>query len=159
MHGFKICGILLLLICGILSGVLFAAFERRKCRQAQGFVALLRYVRLQVECFSQPVAKILAHCDGQILTDCGTESVALADFSALLADTRLYLPEEFCRLLHDFGRQLGGSYRAEQLRCCDYYLERIVPLCDRMRGELPKRERMALILPMAMAALLVLMLL
>ena len=63
------------------------------------------------------------------------------------------------RMPHFQVKQNGGSYRAEQLRCCDYYLERIVPLCDRMTGELPKRERMALILPMAMAAILVLMLL
>ena len=159
MHGFKIFGVLLLLGCGVLSGVLLVSFERRKCRQAQGFVALLRYVRLQVECFSLPVARILEHCDGRILMDCGAEVGSLGDLSALLTDTRLYLPEEFCRLLADFGGQFGGCYRAEQLRCCDYYLERMIPLCDRMRGELPKRERMALILPMAVAAILVLTLL
>lgn len=159
MHYFKAMGILLLLLCGVLAGLAFAAFERRRCRQAEGFVALLRHIRLQIECFSLPVDKILNNCDGQVLLNCGVESTDLSDFSALLSSTRLYLPEEFCTLLSDFGAQLGGCYRAEQLRCCDYYLERIIPLCDRMRGELPKRERMVLILPMAVAAMLVLMLL
>lgn len=159
MHGFKILGVALLLGVGVLSGLAFAAFERRRCRQAEGFVALLRYIRLQIECFSMPVCKILESCDGQILVDCGVEAEALTDFSALLTGTRLYLPEEFCRLLSDFGAQLGGCYRAEQLRCCDYYLERLTPLCDRLRGDLARRERMVLLLPMAVAAILVLMLL
>lgn len=159
MRGFKIFGVLLLLGCGMLSAALWVAFERRRCRQAQGFVALLRYVRMQVECFSLPVARILERCDGQILTDCGVEAELPGDLSALLTGARLYLPEEFCRLLADFSGQLGGCYRAEQLRCCDYYLERMIPLCDRMRGELPKRERMALTLPMAVTAILLLMLL
>lgn len=159
MHYFKVIGILLLLLCGVLVGVAFAAFERRKCRQAEGFVALLRHIRLQIECFSLPVGKILDNCDGQILLDCGVEATELPDFPALLGGTRLYLPEEFCQLLTDFGGQLGGCYRAEQLRCCDYYLERLIPLCDRLRGELQKRERMVLILPMAVAAILILMLL
>lgn len=159
MQGFKILGVAILLACGVLFGLTLAAFERRRCRQAEGFVALLRHIRLQIECFSVPVCKILESCDGQILLDCGVEAEDLDDFSALLSGTKLYLPEEFCRLLSDFGAQLGGCYRAEQLRCCDYYLERLIPLCDRMRDDLLRRERMVLLLPMAVSAILVLMLL
>ena len=159
MHYFKVIGIVLILCCGVLGGLAFAAFERRRYRQAEGFVALLRHIRLQIDCFSLPVERILAVCDRRVLTDCGIEGVSLPDFKAVLGSTRLYLPEEMCRLLADFGAQLGSSYREEQLRCCDYFLERLVPCCDSLRTELPKRERMALILPMAIAAMLVLMLL
>ena len=159
MSYFKPIGIVLLLLSGIGCGLALASFERRRCRQAEGFVALLRYIRLQIDCFSLPVGRILATCDGRILADCGVEAVELTDFATLLRSTRLYLPEECCRLLCDFGVQLGSSYRAEQLRCCDYFLERLTPCCDRLRAELPKRERMMLILPMAIAAILVLMLL
>lgn len=159
MHYFKLIGIALILCCGVLGGLAFAAFERRRYRQAEGFVALLRHIRLQIDCFSLPVERILAVCDHRILVDCGTEATKLPDFNAVLHGTRLYVPEEMCRLLADFGAQLGGTYREEQLRCCDYFLERLIPCCDALRAELPKRERMALILPMAIAAMLVLLLL
>ena len=159
MHCFKIVGIVLILCCGVLGGLSFAMFERRRYRQAEGFLSLLRHIRLQIDCFSMPVAQILAACDARILADCGTEATALSDFNALLQGTRLYVPEEMCRLLFDFGTQLGSSYREEQLRCCDYFLERLIPCCDRLRAELPKRERMALILPVAISAMLVLLLL
>ena len=159
MHYFKAVGIVLILCCGVLAGLAFAAFERRRCRQAEGFLSLLRHIRLHIDCFSMPVGKILAVCDHQILTDCGTEATDLPDFNALLHGTRLYVPENMCRLLADFGAQLGSSYREEQLRCCDYFLERLIPCCDALRAELPKRERMALILPIAISAMLVLLLL
>ena len=159
MHYFKFIGIVLILCCGVLAGLAFAAFERRRCRQAEGFLSLLRHIRLQIDCFSIPVEQILAVCDTRILSDCGTEATKLPDFNALLKGARLYVPEEMCRLLADFGAQLGSSYREEQLRCCDYFLERLIPCCDRLRAELPKRERMALILPMAISAMLVLLLL
>lgn len=159
MQGFKLIGSLLILCGGIALGLALAAYERRRCRQAEGFLALLRHIRLQIECFSLPVKRILSGCDGKLLADCGVESESLSDFHTLLRETRLYVPEEFCRLLWDFGERLGASYREDQLRCCDYFTERLIPWCDRLRTELPRREKMMLLLPIALAAMLVLLLL
>ena len=156
---FKMLGAILILCAGAGVGVQLVGYERRRCRQAEGFLALVWHIRLQIDCFSAPVGRILKGCDGKILTDCGVESEALPDFFALLQGTRLYLPEEMSRLLWEFGGRLGGSYREDQLRCCDYFLERLTPWCDRLRAELPKREKMMLLLPMAFAAMLVLLLL
>lgn len=154
----KWMGLLLLLLCGVLTGVILLRFERRRYLQAEGFLALLRTVRLDIDCFSMPVERILRQCDPKLLADCGATDAA-EDMATLLRQARLYLPEEFCRLLWDFSAQLGGGYREEQLRCCDYYLARLTPFCDKMRSELPKREKMALLLPTAVAAVLALMLL
>lgn len=155
---FKWVGALLLLGAGLGCGVLLVGFERRRCRQAEGFLSLVRHIRLQIDCFSMPVGRILKGCDGRILTDCGVESDSLPDLPTLLRGTRLYIPEEMCRLLWELGGRLGGSYREDQLRCCDYFLERLIPWCDRLRAELPKREKMMLLLPVAFAAMLVLLL-
>lgn len=157
MHFFKWLGIGVILCCGILAGVCFAAFERRKLTQAEGFLSLLRLIRLQIDCFSMPVARILAECDKSVLAACGTEGTP-ADFAALLGATKLYLSEEICRLLGEFAGRLGGSYREEQLRCLDYYIAHLAPYCDALRADLPKRERMALCLPPALSVALILLL-
>ena len=154
----KWMGLLLLFSCGAATGVTLMRYERRRYLQAEGFLALLRTVRLDIDCFSMPVDRILRQCDPGLLMACGVQHPT-ADMASLLRQARLYLPEEFCRLLWDFSAQLGTGYRDDQLRCCDYYLTRLIPFCDRMRAELPKREKMALFLPAAVAALLVLMLL
>ena len=158
MHFFKGLGLVLLFVCGLAAGYLLAAFEGRRCRQAEGFLALLRHIRLQIDCFSQPMGQILASVDGGVRRLCGTPRMA-PDFPTLLQQTPLLLPEEACVLLRDFSNTLGSSYREEQLRCCDYYIARLVPLCERLRTELPKRLRLAWILPLAVAGALILLLL
>lgn len=154
----KWMGLLLLLLCGMGTGWTLLRYERRRYLQAEGYLTLLRTVRLDIECFSMPVDRILGQCDPKLLADCGVARPA-ADMDTLLHEARLCLPAEFCRLLWDFSARLGGSYREEQLRCCDYYLARLTPFCDKMRAELPKREKTAFFLPVAVAAVLALMLL
>ena len=158
MPALKWMGLILLLLCGAGLGATLLRYERRRYLQAEGYLTLLRTVRLDIDCFSMPVDRILRQCEPRLLADCGVTRPA-SDMAALLGEARLCLPAEFCRLLRDFAARLGDSYREEQLRCCDYYLARLTPLCDKMRAELPKREKMALLLPVAVAALLALMLL
>ncbi len=157
MHFFKWLGIGVILCCGIMAGLSFAAFERRRLTQAEGFLSLLRLIRLQIDCFCTPVARILAECDGEVLAACGAVDRP-ADFAALLNGSKLYLSEEICRLLGELAGRLGGSYREEQLRCLDYYIARLAPYCDTLRADLPRRERMALFLPPALSVALILLL-
>ena len=144
----KLLGACLLLGCGVFLGL-----------RAEGFLSLLRHIRAQIDCFSTPLQGIFANCDAGILADCGVEIAGPGDLDELLRGTRLYLPQECCRLLFELAGRLGGGYRADQLRCCDYYTERLSPICDRLRQDLPRREKMALILPVAGAAILALTLL
>ena len=48
-------GIALLLALALGTSILFARFERAKCLQAEGFVDLIRNVRLQIDCFATPI--------------------------------------------------------------------------------------------------------
>ena len=159
MSVFELLGAALLLGGGARVAVMLCAFERRRCKQAEGFLALARCVREGIECFSIPIAEIFAKCDAKIWADCGVGAQDFSDFPSLLDACTLYLPRDMKRLLLDFSERLGGGYREEQLRCCDYFLERFTPCCDRLRAELPRRERIAWLLPLSVAAILLLMLL
>ena len=158
MPFFKWMGATAIFACGVFVGGCLAAFYRRRLAQAEGFLALLRLIRLQIDCFSMPVSRILSECDREILLACGTEGVP-RDLKGLLASVKLYLPEEMCRLLEDFSARLGGSYREEELRALGYYIARLTPYCDQLRLELAKRQRLAWLLPLALSAALVLLLL
>ena len=76
----------------------------------------------------------------------------------MTAKTKLWLPDEACALLCDFSKDLGTTYREEQLRCCDYYLSRLCPICEKLRAEQPRRIRLAWLLPIALCTALILML-
>lgn len=155
MHIFEALGLSFLIITGIGVGFLLAAYEKRRCRQAAGFLALLRHIRVQIECFSLPVPKILALCDERVRRDCGVPT-GVEDFSALLSATRLCVPEAVASLLFDFAGQLGGCFREEQLRSCEYYLARLEELCKEMEEELPRRLRLSFLLPVSLTGIVVL---
>ena len=158
MHFVRWIGAGALLFLGVLLGLAFSGFEKRRLLQAEGFLSLLRYIRLQIDCFSLPLGKILATVEEKTLADCGAVGRP-RDFEELLSGTSLYLSEEICRLLFELSARLGGSYREEQLRCCDYYIARLSPYCDSLRADLPRREKMALFLPPALAVAWILLLL
>ena len=155
---FKWLGCLLILTAGALIGIALLAFEKRRMAQAEGFLSLIRLLRWQIDTLGRPLPEILAACDSSVLTACGWQKKEPPpDFIALLDGTPLYLAEEICTLLFDFGHSLGGGYRDEQLRTCDYHLARLSPYCDTLRRELVKRERVALFLPLAAALALILL--
>ena len=157
MHIIKLLGIGALFFCGALAGVFFASFERARCRQAEGFVDLVRNIRLQIDCFGTPIAGILAALDAKLYATLGTPCVP-ADLDALLSQTPLLVDREYAQLLWDFAACLGTGYREEELRYCDYYLARLTPLAQKTRDELEKRTRLAMILPLALTAALALLL-
>lgn len=157
MHSFKPIGLLLLLSSGVIAGVMLVHFEQKRCRQAEGFLSLLRHIRLQIDCFSLPISRILSSLPAQIKEACDIPE-HVRDFPTMLASTKLLLPEEACELLVAFGKDLGSSYREDQLRLCDYYTTRLTPYCERIRAEQSRRMRLALVLPIALAAALALLL-
>lgn len=121
-----------------------------------GFFNLLRTIRLEIDCFSTPLSRILPRCDRETLRDCAAGMPPEEDVRRLFSHAVLQ-PPEIRRLLAEFSAQIGSGYREEQLRCCTYYLERLAPYCDRLRAELPKREKAALLLPPALALFLLLL--
>ena len=153
----KWLGNILLLGCGLLGSMLGARFERARCLQSEGFVDLIRNIRLQIECFGTPISKILSGLDDKLYASLGVKQVP-HDLDTLLSQTLLLVDREFLKLLREFAKSLGTGYREEELRYCDYYLARLVPLAQNMRDELEKRVRLALILPPALSAALILLL-
>ena len=158
MHFFKWIGGAALIAIGLLAAYLLAAFEVRRTEQAEGFLALLRHIRMHIDCFSAPIAQILSNVDPHTRKLCAVPD-GVADFAELLQHTGLLFPLEIRTVLYEFSANLGKSYKEEQLRCCDYCIARLVPLCEKLREELPHRMKLAWLLPPAMTGTLLLLLL
>ena len=155
MHLLEWIGYALIALCALFAGALCADYEKKRNRQAQGFLALVRHFRAQIEHYATPVAQILATLDEQLLLDCGLCERPLS-LDILLGGCELCIPLALTEELEGFFGELGSNYREEQLRCCDYYLGRIAPLCAEIGREMPKRVRLAWLLPPSLAAALAL---
>ena len=66
----KIIGTVLLLTVGGYVSFSLWHFERRRLRVLDGYLALLFYIRGQIDSCSMPLDTILRRADGEILADC-----------------------------------------------------------------------------------------
>ena len=67
----RLAGAAILSVCGILLASHLNRSAERRLRETEGWIALLRFVKAQVSCFSLPMGEILARCDADLLSQCG----------------------------------------------------------------------------------------
>ena len=153
----KSVGALALFVCGALTSVMLCVFEKKRCRQANAFLLLIRHIRVQIECFNTPVERILQTLDPRVRIELCAPPEA-KDMPELLERTPLFLPRELCLALREFATALGTGYREDEIRFCEHSAARIEPLVLRLNEELEKRVKLAVLLPLSLACVLILLL-
>ena len=147
--------------------VLLSALEgsRRLNRRAdrdivrvEGFIALMRYVRTQIDCYALPLEEIFGRCDKNILIRCGYYDEALPkDFSVFF--NRLDIKDkELRRIMLDFSADFGKHYREEQLKRCDACIVELEALSESARQAVASRKKLNVTLCLSGAAALIILL-
>ena len=111
---YKWIGGFLLLFCSVCVGLSQIGVERARLARAKGYLALLRHIRRQIECYSLPVGDILARAEPRLLAACGWQGGAPPDFSALLSAT---------------AEGLGGEARGELSAFAERLFAEAVDIC------------------------------
>ncbi|MBQ1956923.1 MAG: hypothetical protein II365_04045 [Clostridia bacterium] len=148
---FKLLGCLMVLGGGIYMGIASKKFEAKKMKQLDAFIALIVYIKGQIDCFSAPIDDILRRADPALLMDCGCTG-SPKGFSGLLENCEMLQSSEVRVLLEGFCDELGGSFREQQIVRCDYYLERLDAERNRQMPESKKKTKLQLVLWICAAA-------
>ncbi len=157
MTGVKVFGAVLVLFSAVVWGVARIKEGRAQRARAEAFLLLLRHIRTQIDCFSMPVCEILKNADPTLLAACGATAPP-ADFGTLLGVGQEELSPEARAVLVAFARELGTTYRTEQLRLCDRHIGELEAVCAAARGEALRREKLFVLLPPALAGIVILLL-
>ena len=147
----KIIGSGILLLAGGYISLAIAAFERRRLWVLDGYISLIYYIKGQIDCYALPMTDILAQADPVVLAAClgvdtGEPLPPLsfeepANLTTMIQKSRLYLRPESERLLTTMTGELGTTYRAEQVRRCEYYLSALTEERRKLYDTLPTRLR------------------
>ncbi len=134
-------GSVLLLLAGIGNGELAAGREKERLAVLDGWLELLRFIQEQIDCYLTPVEELLSVADKALLTQCrcqrkdrGLEAGLQRSASALQAES--------LRLLSAFVGEIGGSYREEQIKRCDYYRQALLSVRQKQAEELRGKSRL-----------------
>lgn len=158
----RLIGAAALLLLSLYVGASLAAMEKKRLRQTEGFLLLVRYIREQISCFRRPLSDIYAGFRNEALDSVGFLPVlANGDFAAALTEARdcLYLEEEELKLLYVFAESVGQSFEEEQRALCAYTERELEKALARRREELPKRVRVLRTLSAVFGGMIVILLL
>ncbi|MBQ9760212.1 MAG: hypothetical protein IJW16_02560 [Clostridia bacterium] len=125
-------------------------FEKHKLMVLDGWIDLIFHIRGQIDCYLTPLDEILSSADPSILKACMCNTPH-PDLHALLEASSPYLAQESRRLLSGFVREIGGSYREEQLRRCDYYINALRVIRDKLAADLPARTKLSVTVSLCIA--------
>ena len=134
----KILGALLILLAGGGMAVTLAGFEKKRLSVLDGWLELLTHIRGQIDCYLMPLDDILNASDTELLRACGGNGKCRS-LRALFQASFPYLDRESRRLLSSLLREIGSSYREEQLKRCDFYLDALRMRREKIFEELPSR--------------------
>lgn len=159
MIALRLAGAVFLTVSGAMSAYLINAAASASLSQTEGFIAFVRFARVQVDCFSLPIGEILSSFEEKELLECGydqkTKPKNLLEMSCSL---RVYDSEAY-KIFCTFASEFGRGYRTEQLRACDYYISLLEERRKTLLSSLPaKKKRNGAVCVCASLALAILLL-
>lgn len=137
----KLFGSLLLALAGGMLSFSFCRFEKKKLSVLDSYISLLFYIKGQIDCYSKPISDILKSADREMIEGCGCRLPDPTSLDMMLDEGKIYLERESMRLLSCFSREFGSTYKDEQLRRCDYYIEALLEERRDLSDDIPSRNK------------------
>lgn len=146
----KLAGVLTLLAVGVALAMGSVQTERRRLSVLDAWIELLLTVRREIDCYLRPIDEILCGCPDGLLRAC-TAGGGGRSPNELVRGAAPYLDPETCRLLERFSREIGSSYREEELRLCDFCIQALRSHRDVLAAEHPARIKLGVTLSLSAA--------
>ncbi len=141
----KILGSAILVFAAVGGASKLSALAQSRVEQIAAFLSLLRYIKAQVAYFKTPVNEIYLSFENSVLEKCGFIS-ALRENGMISAlentSENLYIEKAERELLYLFACELGGSFKEEQVKSCDYYIESLQLIYTEQKAELPRKKKL-----------------
>ena len=136
---FKLIGSLFLCVSGIFASAFVSKFQKNKLLVLDSYISLVFYIKGQVDCYSKPISEILACAPRELLEQCLVKEGA--GLCEMVEASRVYLSDESFRLLYCFASEFGSTYREEQMKRCEYYIEALSEERKNVAEEIAKKSK------------------
>ena len=153
----KLVGASVLLISGAAFSYSLRQSASEMLSQCDAWCSMLRYIKLQVDCFALPISQILSRCDKSLLYSCGYQYDDVPKDLCELIDGVSWYDSGTLSVVEGFTSEFGKGYREEQLRSCEYYCAQLESHRERLAREIPSKKRLYTTLCLSSAIALVIL--
>ena len=137
--------------------MLIAELERR-LKNIRALCEVLRITKRMVDSFSMSARDILNKLPRELMNDCGYSKAAAPQGFCDFAVACEVCDQEAKEILLEFATAFGKSYRTEQIRQCEYYVERMSERESEISQKLPVQKKLVLTLALSVTLMLVILL-
>ena len=118
----RIVGAAVLVFSGFFCSHMMNSTASKKFEQTEALIMLMRFIKIQIECFGLSASEIIRRCDENMLFLCGMRGGDNIpnNFKELFEHCGV-LDRETKDILLEFASGFGKGYRSEQIKECDYY--------------------------------------
>lgn len=138
----KIIGAALVVLGGAASAYILNSRAKSALMHVEGTISLLRYVKTQVDCYSMPIDKILSGCNVEMFSECGYSGTQKPQSLEELLSGCTSLEPVIYKTMRGFADEFGKSYRAEQVKLCDRYIDELSSFRADLSERLPVRRKL-----------------
>lgn len=141
----KIIGALFIAVSSLTLSNYFCSRYTREKDELEGFISLLRRIRLEISCFSKPLPDIFAEFSCPSLDRTGfTEALREKGFTEAVVRTRhaLSLSDEATDILLSFSGELGHGYCEDEIKRCDRAVQCIEEEYRKCLDALPGKSKL-----------------
>ena len=149
---FKLLGSGALLLCGILYPRMCQRDRHRALRQADALLALVRFMREQIEYYRMPLDEILVRCERDVLCYFGEGSSLLQMF-----ENTVFYDSDVRAIAMELAFDIGRGYCAEQRLICQRAIDSLVCLAQKRTEASEKKKKTESVLGFGAAALVVIL--
>lgn len=142
INSVKMIGAALVVLGGAASAYILNSRAKGTLMHVEGMISLLRYIKTQIDCYSMPIEKILSSCNEEIFLKCGySVGGKPKDLECFLSGCTSAEPAIY-KSMRGFADEFGKSYRAEQVKLCDRYIDEFSILKSDLSERLPIRRKL-----------------
>ena len=142
MQFYTVAGAVILAFCGLEGAKRLNRNMDGEIAYTEAFIALLRYVRGQIDCYALPIGDIFSRCDRELLSTCGWQGeLAPRSFDELMPHCFVSDGEAKSAIV-EFVADFGKNYREEQLKRCDGCISCLERARDRLVHKARERKRL-----------------
>ncbi len=144
----KCVGALLIIGAAVYMGHFIASECKRKLQGTEEALALVKYIRRNIEAYLSPIGDILKGYSSEYLEECGfAHTMRETGLACAVEEGYLDLPIQAKRALWDFASSLGSGYAEAELKHCDYCIAMLEEVAASEREKLTLNGRLYRFLP------------
>ncbi len=131
----KIIGVLMILSVGGIAAYGEIKYEKRVLCVLDEWIDLIRHIRSQIDRYLTPLNEIMEECLEKGMT-----------LERLYRSTSVYLDGTAKHHIEGFTKDIGGGYREDQLKLCDFCIEELRCRRASHAAQLPTRLKLSVTL-------------